>query len=159
MFGSSNRNANAYANIAMETGVVAANPHRLIVMLFDGAIIAVMSALQHMRESNIPAKGKSISHAITIIEGGLRASLDKKVGGEITANLDALYEYMSHQLLTANLNNQPELLDEVKKLLVDLKEAWCAIDDGTKTATQPEVPVIRAARDPLAPSISTLVKA
>ncbi len=52
-----------------------------------------------------PEKGKSISKAIQIIDNGLRASLDKKAGGEIAEGLDALYEYMGARLLTANLNN------------------------------------------------------
>ena len=37
MFGTARNNANTYATVGMETGVVAANPHKLIVMLFDGA--------------------------------------------------------------------------------------------------------------------------
>lgn len=159
MFGSTTSGANAYANVGMETGVVAASPHRLIVMLFDGAIIAVRSALQQMHESNIAAKGQSISKAISIIDSGLRASLDKTVGGEIAENLDSLYEYMSHQLLVGNLKNQPAPLDEVLKLLVDLKDAWCAIDNQTNAFTQPDIPAVRSAYDPLAPNISTLVKA
>jgi flagellar secretion chaperone FliS len=159
MFGSSFNGANAYAQVGMETGVVAASPHRLIVMLFDGAIIALQTATRQMQESNIPAKGKSISKAIAIIDGGLRASLDKNAGGEIADNLDSLYEYMSKQLLMANLKNDPAILEEVLKLLVDLKGAWCAIDDQAETFEEPAVPVNRNAYDPLAPNISTLVKA
>src|SRR5690606_17947468 len=129
MFGSLTSGAKAYAQVGIETGVVAASPHRLIVMLFEGAIVATRAAIQQMQASDIPAKGKSISKAIAIINGGLRASLDKKAGGEIAENLDALYEYMGTQLVTANMKNEPALLEEVLKLLVDLKDAWCAIDD------------------------------
>lgn len=158
MFGSLNSGAKAYAQVSIETGVVAASPHRLIVMLFEGAIVATRAAIQQMQASDIPAKGKSISKAIAIINGGLRASLDKKAGGEIAENLDALYEYMSTQLVTANMKNEPALLEEVLKLLVDLKDAWCAIDDQP-TFAEPEMPAARNAYDPLAPNISTLVKA
>ena len=159
MFGSTSRGVNAYAKVGLETGIVAATPHRLIEMLFDGAIISVISAMQHMRDSNIAAKGQAISKAIAIIDSGLRASLDKKVGGEIAVNLDSLYEYMSNQLLMANIKNQPEILEEIKNLLIDLKGAWCAIDKGKNIATQPEAPAVQTAYDPLAPNISTLVKA
>jgi flagellar protein FliS len=157
MFGSSTSGAHAYAKVGMETGVVAASPHRLIVMLFDGAIIATRTALKEMQATNIAAKGQAISKAISIIDCGLRASLDKSVGGEIASNLDALYEYMSHQLLLANLNNDTARLEEVIKLLSDLKEAWCSIDE-TQEDAQP-APAARPAYDPLAPNISTLVKA
>ncbi len=130
MFGSPARGANAYANVGIETGVAAATPHKLIVMLFDGALVAVTTALAHMQAKNIAAKGQAISKAIMIIDSGLRASLDKKVGGQIAVSLDSLYEYMSNRLLIANLKNQPEILEEVHKLLSDLKGAWVEI--GTR---------------------------
>jgi flagellar protein FliS len=127
MFGSTRNGANAYAKVGIETGVVSASPHKLTAMLFDGATMAVVSAMQQMKSGNIPAKGQAISKAILLIDSGLRASLDKKLGGEIAENLDALYEYMSHQLLLANLHNQPERLEEVHGLLSDLKATWDAI--------------------------------
>jgi flagellar protein FliS len=119
--------ASAYANVGVETGVMAASPHKLIVMLFDGAVAAVGSALVHMQAGSIPEKGKAISKAIQIIENGLRASLDRKAGGQIGENLDALYEYMQHRLLLANLQNDPAILEEVQRLLNELREAWNAI--------------------------------
>lgn len=159
MFGSSQSGANAYAKVGVETGVVAATPHKLIVMLFDGALAALASALQHMQAGNVAAKGQAISKAILIIDSGLRASLDHKAGGEISLNLDALYEYMNKRLLTANLNNQPEILEEVQRLLRELKSAWEAIDPAAaapgQPTTQPQVPAF----DPLAPGASRLVKA
>lgn len=127
MFGTMKSGASAYAKVGVETGVMAASPHKLIVMLFDGAVTAVRSALVHMKAGNIPEKGKAISKAIQIIENGLRASLDRKAGGQIGENLDALYEYMQHRLLVANLQNEPEILQEVERLLNELREAWNAI--------------------------------
>jgi flagellar protein FliS len=127
MFGTNRKGVSAYASVGVETGVAAASPHQLIVMLFDGACVAIRSAMMHMQNGDIPAKGAAISKAITIIENGLRASLDKKTGGDIATNLDALYEYMGHRLLQANLENNSEMLEEVRKLLADLRETWIAI--------------------------------
>jgi len=129
MFGSRQTGVNAYAKVGMETGVMAASPHKLIVMLFDGAMTAINSALTSMRAGDIGEKGKSISKAIMIIDSGLRAALDKKAGGEIADSLDALYEYMSARLLQANLKNEPEILEEVQRLLTELRDAWNAIAD------------------------------
>lgn len=134
MFGSRQTGANAYAKVGMETGVVAASPHKLIVMLFDGALVALNTALNGMRSGNIGEKGKSISKAIMIIDSGLRAALDKKAGGEIAEGLDALYEYMSARLLTANINNDAGIIEEVQRLLTELRDAWNAIAD-TPAAT------------------------
>jgi flagellar protein FliS len=141
----------------METGVVAASPHKLIVMLFDGALVALATALHHMKEGNIAGKGQAISKAITIIDSGLRASLDHNVGGEIAGNLDALYEYMSSRLMTANLQNNPEMIKEVQRLMQDLMSAWEAINPAA--APLPGVQPRAVADDPFVPATSSLVKA
>ena len=127
MFGTNSRGVNEYARISVETGVVAASPQRLVVMLYEGAIAACNSALLHMQSGNVAEKGTALSKAIMIIESGLRASLNQQAGGEISANLDALYAYMSNRLYIANLRNQPEPISEVMQLLGDFKAAWEAI--------------------------------
>jgi flagellar protein FliS len=124
MFGTSSRGVNAYAKVGLETGVTSASPHKLIVMLYDGALAAIMTAITQMKAGNVEEKGKAISKAIRIIDDGLRASLDKEVGGDIARNLDALYDYMSRRLLEANLKNDPAMLDEVRGLLADLRDTW-----------------------------------
>ncbi len=149
MFGSNKSGANAYAHVGVETGVLAANPHKLIVMLFEGAMLAVNTAVRHMETGDIAAKGKSISKAIAIIENGLRASLDRKAGGEIAANLDALYEYMGNRLVRANLDNQVEMLHEVNRLLGELKGAWEAI--GNQAGAVPAAATAAAPAAPAAP--------
>lgn len=127
MFGLNQSGVNVYAKIGIETGVLAASPNKLIIMLYEGAIAACQSAIMHMQNADIQNKGAMLSKAIMIIESGLRLSLDKKAGGEVAASLDSLYAYMSNRLAIANIRNQPELVHEVIKLLTDLKGAWEAI--------------------------------
>lgn len=153
MFGSSQSGASAYANIGIETGVGAASPHKLIVMLFDGALVAVTGAIRYMKAGNIPEKGRAISHAITIIDGGLRASLNKQNGGEIAESLDSLYEYMGSRLLQANLKNQVELLEEVQRLLTDLRSAWNAIGTGAAPAAEAPPPPLPVDDNPVRPAM------
>ncbi len=148
MFGSKQSGVSAYAKVGIETGVISASPHKLIVMLFDGAMVSVTSAITHMKAGDIAAKGAAISKAIMIIDSGLRASLDKKAGGEIAEGLDALYEYMGSRLLQANLRNQVEILEEVQRLLGELRGAWNAIGaEANKPATQamPATPTLASA--------------
>jgi flagellar protein FliS len=133
MFGLNQKGVNGYAKVSIETGVLAASPVRLIVMLYDGAITACHSAIGSMQRKEIEQKGAMLSRAIMIIESGLRLSLDKKAGGEIAESLDALYVYMSSRLASANVRNQPEQVQEVIKLLLDLKSAWEAIDANKAT--------------------------
>ncbi|NOS96335.1 MAG: flagellar export chaperone FliS [Methylotenera sp.] len=134
MFGLNQQGVNGYAKIGVETGVLAASPAKLIVMLYDGAIAASRSAIVHMQSQNIQQKGAMLTKAIMIIESGLRLSLDKKAGGEIAESLDALYAYMSARLTAANVRNQPEIVQEVIKLLTDLKSSWEAIDQNKAVA-------------------------
>lgn len=137
MFGSMQRGVNAYAKVGLETGVSAASPHKLIVMLYDGALVSILNAVAGMKSGNVAVKGAAISKAINIVDNGLRAALDKKVGGEIAQNLDALYEYISARLFKANLENDPAILDEAHALLSDLRDAWNAIDPQAPAAPAP----------------------
>ncbi len=159
MFGQAQNGVHAYAKIGIETGVAAASPHKLIVMLFEGAMIAVAMANQHMKANNIAAKGLAISKAMMIIESGLRASLDKNAGGEIALSLDSLYEYMGNRLLLANLKNQPEILDEVHGLLGELKSAWDEIGHTVQAKQVEQTKVNNNGYDALMPRPTTFVSA
>ena len=135
---------NAYAKIGLESGVAAADPHQLILMLYQGALLAIASAKNQMQHKEVAAKGASISKAIMIIDDGLQSCLDKKAGGEVAQNLAALYDYMKQRLMLANLQNDASILDEVSRLLSELKGAWEAIRPGALTT--PNTPAMLAAQ-------------
>jgi flagellar protein FliS len=124
MFPSGSSPSNAYHVVGVETGVMSANPHKLILMLYDGALLAITMAKQAMKTGKISEKGEEISRAIEIITNGLMVSLDLQSGGEIATRLEALYDYMCNRLVQANLHNNPVILDEVSTLLQELKSAW-----------------------------------
>jgi flagellar protein FliS len=161
MFGATRSGANSYAKVGMETGVLSASPHKLIAMLFDGALVALSTALLHMKTGNIAARGKAISHAISIIDDGLRASLDQKAGGSIAVSLDSLYAYMSNRLVMGNAQKAPEMIEEVQRLLIELKTAWVQIDPDAQSAAakQPAPRSNMAGYDSPAAQYSTLAKA
>ncbi|MCL5425166.1 MAG: flagellar export chaperone FliS [Gammaproteobacteria bacterium] len=118
------RGANAYARVGVESGVMSADPHQLIVMLFDGAQAAIRAARIHMQAGNTSEKGKSISKALDIINNGLAAALDHEKGGEIADRLASLYDYIVRLLLAANLRNDEESLNQAERLLEDVASAW-----------------------------------
>lgn len=128
---------NAYKKVGVESNVIGADPHQLISMLFQGALLAVANAKSEILSKDIAAKGKSISKAIAIIGEGLHASLDKKVGGELAQNLSSLYDYMVMRLVDANLKNDITVLDEVTHLLTELTEAWDSIRPISTRVTPP----------------------
>jgi flagellar protein FliS len=132
--------ASAYQRVGVQTGVEAADPHKLVLMLFDGAMLAVSSASLHMQRNEIAKKGEAVSKAINIITNGLKVSLDTQAGGELAERLSALYDYMCARLLHANLHNQPVVLEEVSHLLAELKGAWEQIGSETRQPTRPATP-------------------
>ncbi len=127
-FASSN-SAQTYAKVGVETAVAAANSHQLIAMLFDGALLSIAKAEGFMRQGMIAEKGEAISRAIDIISNGLKASLDFSAGDELAGRLAALYDYMGVRLVHANLKNDLGALQEVSRLLGEIKSAWGEIAD------------------------------
>lgn len=117
----------AYAQVGVETSIASASPHKLITLLYDGALVAISCARAQMINQEVAQKGASISKAIAIIEEGLKASLDEQAGGELAVNFKSLYDYMAFRLLNANLQNDVAGLDEVSRLLTELKDAWVQI--------------------------------
>jgi flagellar protein FliS len=127
MFAPYRNPSQTYRNIDVETGLANADPHRLIVLLYDGAIAAIAQAKGHMAKHEVAAKGKSIGKAIQIVDEGLKAAVDVKAGGTLALNLRELYDYMVRRLVHANLKNDAGALDEVSRLLNELRDAWLAI--------------------------------
>lgn len=126
-----------YKKIGTHTDVATASPHRLIQMLLEGALEKINLAKGYMQRGEIQLKGNHISWAISIIDG-LRISLDKDTGGEVAENLDALYDYMGRRLAEANLTNDGAMLDEVSKLLLEIKMAWDQVPGLLGDSTDPE---------------------
>ena len=100
----------------------------MIAKLLARAIEAVIDAKGYMLAGDVGSKGQEIKIASSIISDGLRSCLNMEAGGEIAANLDGLYDYMLRCLVKAHAENDPAKLDEVAKLLGEIKSGW----DGIK---------------------------
>lgn len=127
MLGHQHNPVSAYSQISTETSVHSADPHRLVLLLFEAALSAISIARVAIETNDPSTRGSAISKAIDIINNGLRASLDPEAGGELAAKLGSLYEYMCNRLLLATLRNDKSILDEVAGLLSEIHEAWVAI--------------------------------
>ena len=136
----SRSNLAAYQSAAAHGGVAASDPHGLVLMLMDGALERITTARGCMERGATAEKARLLNRAVSII-GELRSSLDLSAGGQIAANLSALYEYMCHRLLKATSENRVEFLDEVSKLLHEIRSGWVAIPaPARKRASQDAVP-------------------
>jgi flagellar protein FliS len=120
-----NRSAalNAYREVGVRSGLDEANPHRLIQMLMEGMLDRVARARGHMERGETGPKGEQIGRAVTILEG-LRLCLDSKQSEELAERLEQLYDYMQRRLTEANLHNDIDRLDEVTRLMKEIKTGW-----------------------------------
>ncbi|HEM8291418.1 flagellar export chaperone FliS [Providencia vermicola] len=114
----------AYQQVDLESEITNATPYQLIQILFKGALSALKRGEIFMQQGKVAEKGKEISKAIDIIDTGLKQSLNYDAGGELAENLASLYEYMTMQLLRANLENNVAYVQEVYQLLSDIASAW-----------------------------------
>jgi flagellar protein FliS len=124
MFATARNQLSAYQRVCVETDVLTADSHKLVLMLYEGALLALADAQLHMQRRETAEKGLALSKALMIIDGGLKASLDVKAGGALGEHLAALYDYMCDRLLHANLHNRADIIDEIRQLLLELRGAW-----------------------------------
>ncbi len=115
-----------YAKIGNHARVESASPHRLIQLLFEGALESLAVAHGAMDRGDIELRGAATTKALNILSG-LRDSLDLKVDSNLPYDLDRLYDYMQRRLLEAHAQNDPEALSEVSELLRTLKSGWDGI--------------------------------
>jgi flagellar protein FliS len=127
MYAFQKHSAHSYQQVRVETGIAAADPHKLIEMLLEGGLEAITKARGALERDDQVAKGEAIRHAVLIVEEGLRSSLDHNAGGKIAEDLDRLYKYVAWRLTVANLRNDQEMLQECHGLLSSVHDSWCAI--------------------------------
>lgn len=127
-----------YNQVRAHVQTEGASPHRLIQILMEGALEKIRAAKGLMERRSIPGKIRQINWALSIIDG-LRQSLDMDKGGEIAANLEALYDYMQRRLVVANAENNPSILDEVADLMMEIKSSWDAVPESISKESRDQV--------------------
>ena len=114
-----------YQKVNSHAQISEASPHRLIQMLMEGGLDRMAQAKGAMSRGDIPQKVVLITKAIDIITG-LRQGMDESKAEDKVAfqRQDSLYEYMTIRLTQANTKNDPEIIDEVARLLITVKSGW-----------------------------------
>ena len=117
---------NQYAAMSAHTGVVDADPHQLILLLMEGALARMAAVKGHIQRSEYEAKAKVMGNIVSIV-GTLQSSLNHEQGGEISQNLEKLYDYMTRRLFDASRLNDVSMVEEVMGLLLEIKNGWLGI--------------------------------
>ncbi|WP_415890210.1 flagellar export chaperone FliS [Neptuniibacter sp. SY11_33] len=112
-----------YQSVDLRATVETASPHKLISMLLDGALGALAKAKGSIERESIEERTQHLNKASEIVVG-LKGSLDLEQGGEVAANLDALYDYMLRSIMSANSQNDADKVQEVMNLMLEIKQGW-----------------------------------
>lgn len=117
-----------------EIQIMTADRVRIVIMLCEGVVRFNRCAQKAMEEKNVEARTNFINRSLAIISE-LSNSLNMEEGGEIAGNLARLYDFVSEQLLRANMRNNPAPIEVVNRIMTELKTGWEAI--ATDRAAQP----------------------
>lgn len=126
---------------AYQSGAVfTASPAQLVLMLFDGAVKFLNLASDGFNrkdplEFNL-AVHQNIQKSQAIIRE-LKACLDPEKGPEFADKMTALYNYFDRRLQEANMKKVPEPIDEVRRLVETLRDAWREMMQKQSTTTTP----------------------
>jgi flagellar protein FliS len=109
-----------------EASVMTASPEQLVVMLYDGAGRFLTQAGAAMLGGTWLQASVKLSRAEAIIDE-LLATLDMEAG-EIAERLQAIYVFCKARLIEARLERDPGRVDQVARLLAELRDAWAHIE-------------------------------
>ncbi len=123
------RKINAYQKESVKAQLAGANPYTIIQMLMQGFLERVAKGKGCIERGDLQGKAEHLSKASAILHA-LSESLDLDVGGEVAQNLASLYEYMLMRVTDASVEKTIEPLDEVMKLMLEIKSGWDAIPNS-----------------------------
>ncbi|HHW26942.1 MAG TPA: flagellar export chaperone FliS [Firmicutes bacterium] len=113
------RALNAYRTRSVET----ASPGELVLMLYNEALRCMRDSIGHMKEKNFTESNKRLLKAQDIIDE-LRGSLNLALGGDIAKQLASVYDFAYTTLLSANVKKDPEMVENVLKVVTELRDGW-----------------------------------
>jgi flagellar protein FliS len=119
-------NLTASPNAYRQSAVLSATPEQLVVMLYDGAQRFLRQANTAMRDGHIE-RAHNVLRRAELIVAHLDGTLDHEQGGPVAANLHSIYVFCLAHLNRARMEQDPAKLDQVGRLLGELREAWAEI--------------------------------
>ena len=137
-----------------QTNVITADPGKLIIMCYEGAIKNLKLAKVKLAARDVEGKTRALGKTREIINE-LQCSLDFDKGGSIARNLEALYNYIQRRILHSDIENDMLAIDECTAIMSELLEAWDEIINKRNTL-YPSEPGSYA--QPAAPSMGGYIR-
>ena len=113
-----------------QTDISSMSKEKMIVLLYEKIVTDLESARRAIGEDNRLEMTKKINHSQRIVSE-LRGALDHAIGGEISLNLESLYDFMFHEHLESLLDQDEKHIDNCLQVLIPLLDAWRSIPTGT----------------------------
>lgn len=121
-------NPQSYARTYRTNAVLTASPGQLVLMLYDGALKALVLAQNALAQpSDTPHRIEEINQQLLkaqAIISELQSGLNLQDGGEFAQTMNRLYDYHNRRLFNANLRKDPAPVAEVERLLREIRNAW-----------------------------------
>ncbi|MFT5790289.1 MAG: flagellar protein FliS [Shewanella sp.] len=115
----------SYRKVSLDSEISVASPHRIIQMMFAGALQRIAQSRYAIDNHDLQNKGIYIGKAIGIINGlNNSLNMDADDNGDVAKNLNNLYDFMLRRITEANINNDAKALDDVSEILRTIKEGW-----------------------------------
>jgi flagellar protein FliS len=105
------------------TQIETASQEQILLMLYDGCIKYTRQAKKAMQEDDHKTSHNKLIQAQDIVTE-LMSTLDMEVGGEVAEELYQLYDFVLHNLIQANVDKDPERIDDVLPVLEELNDTW-----------------------------------
>lgn len=107
----------------LETEAVTASPQKRQLMLIEGVIRFIEQARRRWQSNENDQACECLLRAQKIV-AELLAALEHQVAPELTKQVAALYVFVFRTLVEANLNRDPQKLDDALRVLEPQREAW-----------------------------------
>jgi flagellar protein FliS len=137
-----NKFAQAYANNYVETSVSEATPYKLVKLLYEAGLKNIAVIKVFIQRKDMEKKSEFVSKLMGVLYG-LRGGLDLQTGGDVAANLYALYDYMIRTSFQGSAKNDLSKFEEVEDLLKDLNDAWAQMPVEFQKLSQDQLVTMR----------------
>jgi flagellar protein FliS len=109
-----------------ETEVLTATPGQLVVLLYDHLLTSLRRARAAMEAGNVELQGECLEKSRNVLTE-LLVTLDRERGGEVAANLGALYSFLLGELVQVGIRADMRRLDRVTNMIAELRDAFAQL--------------------------------